>query len=141
MTSNTEKNSVHLNAMTVDVEDFFQVSAFEAFISRENWQNYAGRVEANTDRILEMFDEHQVRGTFFTLGWVAEHYPELVKRIVDQGHDLSTEFFFDDETFFGSLSVFVPLSLSLLPTFRVSCQVSPASTPPYSQPLFIHSLV
>ena len=78
------------NAMTVDVEDFFQVSALEPYISRENWQNYAGRVEANTDRILEMFSQHQVRATFFTLGWVAEQYPALVKRIVEQGHDLAS---------------------------------------------------
>lgn len=90
MNLNTAKNSININAMTVDVEDFFQVSAFEPYISRENWQNYAGRVEANTDRILEMFAEHDVRCTFFTLGWVAEHYPALVKRIVDQGHDLAS---------------------------------------------------
>ncbi len=66
------------NAMTVDVEDFFQVSAFESYVSRENWKNFAGRVEENTDRILELFDQHDVKATFFTLGWVAENYPELV---------------------------------------------------------------
>ena len=78
------------NAMTVDVEDYFQVSAFDPYISRENWKNFAGRVEANTDRILELFDQHDVRATFFTLGWVAHHYPDLVKRIVAQGHDLAS---------------------------------------------------
>ena len=66
------------NAMTVDVEDYFQVSAFDPYISRENWKNFAGRVEANTDRILELFDQHDVRATFFTLGWVAHHYPCLL---------------------------------------------------------------
>ncbi|MDB4223192.1 DUF3473 domain-containing protein [Granulosicoccus sp.] len=78
------------NAMTVDVEDYFQVSALEPYISRKSWNNYAGRVEANTDRILELFDNHDVKATFFTLGWVAEHYPDLVKRIVAQGHDLAS---------------------------------------------------
>ena len=78
------------NAMTVDVEDYFQVSAFDPYISRDNWKNFAGRVEPNTDRILELFDQHDVKATFFTLGWVAHHYPDLVKRIVAQGHDLAS---------------------------------------------------
>lgn len=98
MNSNTPDNALNepvarasgLNAMTVDVEDYYQVSAFEPYISRENWKNYKGRVEANTDRILDIFSEHGVRATFFTLGWVAEHYPALVRRIVDQGHDLAS---------------------------------------------------
>lgn len=76
--------------MTVDVEDYFQVSAFEPYISRDSWKNYTGRVEANTERILELFEQHDVRATFFTLGWVAEHYPDLVKLIVAQGHDLAS---------------------------------------------------
>ncbi|MEM7257439.1 MAG: XrtA system polysaccharide deacetylase [Pseudomonadota bacterium] len=78
------------NAMTVDVEDYFQVSAFEPYVSRANWKNFAGRVEENTDRILQLFDQHDVKATFFTLGWVAEHYPSLVKRIVAAGHDLAS---------------------------------------------------
>ena len=75
-----------LNAMTVDVEDYFQVSAFEPHISRDGWDNYPCRVEANTRRVLELFAEHDVHGTFFTLGWVAERYPELIEDIlkVDQ---------------------------------------------------------
>lgn len=79
-----------INAMTVDVEDYFQVSAFEPYLSREHWPSQACRVEANTDRILELFDTHQVRGTFFTLGWIAERYPELVRRIVQNGHELAS---------------------------------------------------
>ena len=79
-----------INAMTVDVEDYFQVSAFEPYLSREHWHSHACRVEANTDRILELFDAHQVRGTFFTLGWIAERYPELVRRIVQNGHELAS---------------------------------------------------
>ncbi len=87
MTSSTTPSA---NAMTVDVEDYFQVSAFEAYVSRENWKKFTCRVEENTDRILEMFSAHQVQATFFTLGWVAEHYPDLVRRIVEQGHDLAS---------------------------------------------------
>lgn len=87
MTNNT---SQPLNAMTVDVEDYFQVSAFDPYVERSTWGNYAGRVEASTDRILELFNKYDVRGTFFTLGWVAEKYPALVRRIVDGGHELAS---------------------------------------------------
>lgn len=79
-----------VNAMTVDVEDYFQVSAFEPYVNREQWQNHACRVEANTERILALFDAHNVRGTFFTLGWVAQRYPGLVRKIVDNGHELAS---------------------------------------------------
>jgi polysaccharide deacetylase family protein (PEP-CTERM system associated) len=79
-----------VNAMTVDVEDYFQVSAFEPHVDKAHWQNLPGRVQANTERILELFDSYQVRGTFFTLGWVAERYPGLVRSIVDQGHELAS---------------------------------------------------
>jgi len=86
----TQRNTSIENAMTVDVEDYFQVSAFDPYISRDNWKNFAGRVESNTDRILELFAQHDVTATFFTLGWVAQHYPSLVRRIVEQGHDLAS---------------------------------------------------
>ena len=82
--------STRANAMTVDVEDYFQVSAFEPYVSRENWKNFTGRVEENTDRILQLFEQHDVKATFFTLGWVAENYPDLVRRIVNAGHDLAS---------------------------------------------------
>lgn len=78
------------NAMTVDVEDYFQVSAFESRVDKASWQTIPCRVEANTYRILELFERHNVRGTFFTLGWVAERYPELVKSIVAGGHELAS---------------------------------------------------
>lgn len=78
------------NAMTVDVEDYFQVSAFEAHVDKAQWQTWPLRVEDNTLRILDLFAEHQVRGTFFTLGWVAERYPDLVKRIVGGGHEIAS---------------------------------------------------
>lgn len=78
------------NAMTVDVEDYFQVSAFEKYIKREDWDNIPCRVENNTNRILDIFSEAGVKATFFMLGWVAERYPQLVKRIVNEGHELAS---------------------------------------------------
>ena len=79
-----------VNAMSVDVEDYFQVSAFENTISSNDWDKLPCRVEGNTDRILELFAEHDVKATFFMLGWVAERYPGLVRRIVDSGHELAS---------------------------------------------------
>jgi polysaccharide deacetylase family protein (PEP-CTERM system associated) len=76
--------------MTVDVEDYFHVSAFEAHISRGQWDHLPCRVERNTDRILELFDRHNVQATFFVLGWVAERYPNLVRRIADAGHEVAS---------------------------------------------------
>ncbi|MFV0422330.1 XrtA system polysaccharide deacetylase [Oleidesulfovibrio sp.] len=77
------------NALTVDVEDYFHVSAFDKSIRPEDWDSLPSRVEANTLRILELFDEHSVRGTFFMLGWVAERHPSLVRRIAKAGHELA----------------------------------------------------
>ena len=79
-----------LNAMTVDVEDYFQVSAFDDVVRRDSWPAMESRVVANTERLLELFDEFQVRGTFFVLGWVADRYPALVRRIVSRGHELAS---------------------------------------------------
>ncbi len=78
-----------INAMTVDVEDYFQVSAFEKIIDRKQWDSIACRVEDNTRKILALFKRHNVKATFFTLGWVAERYPQLVKDIVADGHELA----------------------------------------------------
>ncbi len=78
------------NAMTVDVEDYFQVSAFEPYISRDNWDKIPPRIENNVDRILTMFDDHRIRATFFTLGWVAERFPHLLRRMVDEGHEVAS---------------------------------------------------
>jgi len=76
--------------MTVDVEDYFQVYAFFHCIPRENWDRYACRVEANVGRILEQFATAGVSATFFTLGWIAERHPAMVRRIVDAGHELAS---------------------------------------------------
>ena len=79
-----------VNAMSVDVEDYFQVSAFENTISSKDWDTLPCRVEANTNRILDLFAEYDAKATFFMLGWVAERYPGLVRRIVDSGHELAS---------------------------------------------------
>lgn len=78
------------NALTVDVEEHFQVEAFARVIPRESWDGLASRVEANTERLLALFGRAGVRATFFTLGWVAERQPALVRRIVAAGHELAS---------------------------------------------------
>lgn len=78
------------NAMTVDVEDYFQVQAFAHCVSRGDWDHFESRVESNVDRILGQFDAAGVRATFFTLGWVAERHPAMVRRIVAAGHELAS---------------------------------------------------
>lgn len=78
------------NAMTVDVEDYFQVSAFARAISRDDWDRMPCRVEQNTNRVLDIFAEGGAKATFFTLGWVAERYPALIRRIADDGHEVAS---------------------------------------------------
>jgi polysaccharide deacetylase family protein (PEP-CTERM system associated) len=79
-----------VNAMTCDVEDYFQVQAFFDHIDRKDWPRHEPRVERNTDRVLALFEEAGVKATFFTLGWVAERHPQVVRRIVAQGHELAS---------------------------------------------------
>lgn len=86
---NENTNRQITNALTVDVEDYFQVSAFEHCVDRADWDSMELRVENNTARILDLFDEFGVKGTFFTLGWVAERAPGLVRRIADRGHEIA----------------------------------------------------
>jgi len=81
---------IPLNAMTVDVEDYFQVEALSPHISRADWDTRECRVERNVDRILQLFADNRTKATFFTLGWVAERYPQLVRRIVENGHELAS---------------------------------------------------
>ena len=78
------------NALTIDVEDYFQVSAFAPYIERSNWDSRECRVERNVDRILKLLADHNVQATFFTLGWIAQRYPKLVRNIVDAGHELAS---------------------------------------------------
>lgn len=95
-----------VNGLSVDVEDWFQVGAFEGVIDRADWDSLGSRVERNCELILEMFDRAQVKGTFFTLGWVAQRHGSLLRRIVDAGHELASHgwdhervFRFDRESF------------------------------------------
>ena len=78
------------NALTIDVEDYFQVAALAEAVRYDDWDSMEYRVEANTDRILALFEEADVKATFFTLGWVAERSPKLVKRIADAGHEVAS---------------------------------------------------
>lgn len=79
-----------VNALTIDVEDYFQVSALAPYVARSDWDGRECRVERNVDRILDLLARHDVRATFFTLGWIAERYPQLVRRIVAAGHELAS---------------------------------------------------
>lgn len=78
------------NALTIDVEDYFQVSAFAPHIDRASWDNCECRVERNVCEILDMLAAQHVNATFFTLGWIAERYPQLIRRIVSEGHELAS---------------------------------------------------
>lgn len=82
-------NAVVKNALTIDVEDYYQVSAFDSIVQRVDWGLYESRVESNTLNVLSQLGLKGVRGTFFILGWVAERYPELVKRIFADGHEVA----------------------------------------------------
>jgi polysaccharide deacetylase family protein (PEP-CTERM system associated) len=81
------------NILTIDIEDYFQVQAFSSVIKYEDWDKFECRIERNTDRILEILDSvrspQKVRGTFFVLGWIAERYPDLVRRIQKEGHEIA----------------------------------------------------
>ncbi len=81
------------NALTIDVEDYFQVSAFAPYIPRREWETRECRVERNMEVILDLLDAHDAKATFFTLGWIAERHPEVVRRIVQHGHELASHGF------------------------------------------------
>jgi polysaccharide deacetylase family protein (PEP-CTERM system associated) len=83
-------NAVVLNGLSVDIEDWFQVGAFEQTIRRDDWDSLMPRIERNSDAVLALFDRAGARGTFFTLGWVAERYPALIRRIADSGHEVAS---------------------------------------------------
>ena len=76
--------------MTVDVEDYFQVQAFATRVDRRQWDSFPDRVAANTDRVLDLFEQADVTATFFTLGWVGERHPDLLRRIVQPGHEVAS---------------------------------------------------
>lgn len=78
------------NGLSIDVEDYYQVAAFFDQVEYGDWENWASRVEQNTHRILDLMDEKNCKATFFTLGWVAERYPNIVREIVARGHELAS---------------------------------------------------
>ncbi|MGI9288779.1 MAG: polysaccharide deacetylase family protein, partial [Pseudomonadales bacterium] len=90
VTGSNMQESQLVNAFTVDVEDYFQVSAFEEKISRDGWERIDTRIERNIDKLLAVLDEFSVKGTFFVLGWVAEHYPNVIKNIAVNGHEIAS---------------------------------------------------
>ena len=79
-----------VNAMSIDVEDYFHVSVFDGIVPRSTWDAMESRVHRNTERLLDIFDEFKVRSTFFVLGWVAERHPRLVREIAERGHELAS---------------------------------------------------
>ena len=87
------------HALTVDIEDWFQVGAFETVIDKRDWDSLTPRVERNTDAVLALFGESGVKATFFTLGWVAQRYPALIRRIVEQGHEVASHGWDHDRVF------------------------------------------
>lgn len=79
-----------VNAMSVDVEEYFQVSAFEGSIARADWESWPSRVDANMQLLLDLFSSKAIKATFFCLGWIAERHPDIVRRIVAEGHELAS---------------------------------------------------
>src|SRR3954466_6924313 len=79
-----------VNAMTIDVEDYFHVSVFDGLVPRHAWDGMESRVCGNTERLLEIFNESGLRATFFVLGWVAERFPRLVRAIAAEGHEIAS---------------------------------------------------
>jgi polysaccharide deacetylase family protein (PEP-CTERM system associated) len=79
-----------VNALTIDVEDYFQVSAFSAHVQRSAWESLPSRIEANIDQILSLLAETRVRATFFSLGWIADRYPAMIRRVFDGGHEIAS---------------------------------------------------
>jgi polysaccharide deacetylase family protein (PEP-CTERM system associated) len=77
-----------VNALTIDVEDYYHVTAFEGEISRHQWDRFPSRVVPNTQRLLDLLDRHQIRATFFVLGWIAHRFPALIRAIADAGHEI-----------------------------------------------------
>ena len=92
----TPRTGAVVNALTIDVEDYFQVSAFVPYIARSRWEELPSRVERNVDAILALLGESGVHATFFTLGWIAERYPQMIQRIVAGGHELASHGYLHD---------------------------------------------
>ena len=79
-----------MNALTVDVEDYFQVSAFESVVDRSSWADRPCRIERNMARIIDLLEQFEIKATFFVLGWVAQHYPGIVRELATRGHEIAS---------------------------------------------------
>ena len=89
LTNQDSKSGQITHILSVDVEDYFQVEAFAGSVSRESWNEWPSRVVSNTQRVLDLFDEYNAKATFFFVGWVAEHFPHLVREVQSRGHELA----------------------------------------------------
>jgi polysaccharide deacetylase family protein (PEP-CTERM system associated) len=123
-----------LNALTIDVEEHFQVHAFETMIDRADWDSYPSRVGDNTRRILRLLAKHDVRATFFVLGWVADRHPDLVREIAAGGHEIGTHGYWHELIYRQTPAEFAAdLNLSLQTIERASTGVQLAG---YRAPAF-----
>jgi len=95
-----------LNALTFDIEDYFQVEAFKDYVSFDEWPAYQSRVVQNTRKIMDILDERHVKATFFILGWVAERFPDMVRELADGGHEIATHGYAHDMVYTQSPEVF-----------------------------------
>lgn len=89
-TQSTQRSTQLYHHFTVDVEEYFQVSALESHVPRSAWDSIESRIDVGMDRLLGLLEQHDARGTFFVLGWLADRRPDLVRRIVDEGHELAS---------------------------------------------------
>ena len=122
-----------LNALSVDVEDWFQVGAFETVIARGDWERLPARVERNSEAVLALFERAGVKATFFTLGWVAERYPSLVRRIVGQGHEIASHGWDHRRVFTMDAAAFRRDVVRAAKAIEDACGVSPSG---YRAPSF-----
>ncbi len=126
--------SAIVNALTIDVEDYFQVSAFAPHIPRSTWDSLPCRIEANVDRILALLEHKNVHATFFTLGWIAERYPHAIRRIVDGGHEIAShgyEHFRATEQGYGQFLADIRLAKAVLEDIS-GCNIQGYRAPSFS---------
>lgn len=122
-----------LNALSVDVEDWFQVGAFENVIARADWDTLPARVERNADAVIDLFGRAGVKATFFTLGWVAERYPALIRRITGAGHEIASHGWDHQRVFTMTEAVFRADLLRAHAAIEDACGQSPTG---YRAPSF-----
>ncbi len=122
-----------LNALTFDIEDYFQVEAFKQYIKFEEWNNYQSRVVQNTRKIMNILDERNVKATFFILGWIAERFPEMVRRITDDGHEIATHGYAHDMVYTQSQEAF---ERDLAKSIRILEQISGTHVIGYRAPTY-----